>query len=129
MWSEREEEGGVLFFFSSRRRHTMLRRDWSSDVCSSDLHCIISIKNQVWQRFTILEAVVLATALCLRPSRCVRKFQGTPFHGAMKTKTVSATIYGGSVMSAGLMLTTLTGITNIIWKKLCGKYMKDCATG
>src|SRR5690554_7735839 len=26
-----------LFFFSSRRRHTRCRRDWSSDVCSSDL--------------------------------------------------------------------------------------------
>ena len=27
----------VSFFFSSRRRNTRLRRDWSSDVCSSDL--------------------------------------------------------------------------------------------
>src|SRR5439155_6800426 len=27
----------VLFFFSSRRRHTRWPRDWSSDVCSSDL--------------------------------------------------------------------------------------------
>src|SRR6266446_8694878 len=27
-----------LFFFSSRRRHTRLQGDWSSDVCSSDLH-------------------------------------------------------------------------------------------
>src|SRR5690606_39376884 len=26
-----------LFFFSSRRRHTIFSRDWSSDVCSSDL--------------------------------------------------------------------------------------------
>src|SRR5207249_8907335 len=26
------------FFFSSRRRHTRSKRDWSSDVCSSDLH-------------------------------------------------------------------------------------------
>src|SRR3712207_7570466 len=26
------------FFFSSRRRHTRYWRDWSSDVCSSDLH-------------------------------------------------------------------------------------------
>src|SRR5690606_39306646 len=26
-----------LFFFSSRRRHTTFSRDWSSDVCSSDL--------------------------------------------------------------------------------------------
>src|SRR5690606_39348331 len=27
----------VFFFFSSRRRHTSFSRDWSSDVCSSDL--------------------------------------------------------------------------------------------
>src|SRR5207247_4040624 len=26
-----------IFFFSSRRRHTRSTRDWSSDVCSSDL--------------------------------------------------------------------------------------------
>src|SRR5439155_11361183 len=28
---------GLVFFFSSRRRHTRWPRDWSSDVCSSDL--------------------------------------------------------------------------------------------
>src|SRR2546422_6882001 len=28
---------GIFFFFSSRRRHTRCSRDWSSDVCSSDL--------------------------------------------------------------------------------------------
>src|SRR5207245_7469894 len=28
---------GGAFFFSSRRRHTRCYRDWSSDVCSSDL--------------------------------------------------------------------------------------------
>src|SRR5207249_7057239 len=28
-----------FFFFSSRRRHTRSKRDWSSDVCSSDLEC------------------------------------------------------------------------------------------
>src|SRR5439155_18377975 len=27
----------MMFFFSSRRRHTRWPRDWSSDVCSSDL--------------------------------------------------------------------------------------------
>src|SRR3712207_8275604 len=27
----------ISFFFSSRRRHTRYWRDWSSDVCSSDL--------------------------------------------------------------------------------------------
>src|SRR5699024_9792648 len=30
------------FFFSSRRRHTRSKRDWSSDVCSSDLSTRIS---------------------------------------------------------------------------------------
>src|SRR5439155_3323580 len=27
----------LIYFFSSRRRHTRWPRDWSSDVCSSDL--------------------------------------------------------------------------------------------
>src|SRR6266513_2346817 len=27
-----------FFFFSRRRRHTRSKRDWSSDVCSSDLY-------------------------------------------------------------------------------------------
>src|SRR5256884_6986721 len=32
----------LLFFFSSRRRHTRCSRDWSSDVCSSDLGAVQS---------------------------------------------------------------------------------------
>src|SRR5438874_11918283 len=32
------------FFFSSRRRHTRSLRDWSSDVCSSDLPQSLPIK-------------------------------------------------------------------------------------
>src|SRR5258707_5472110 len=32
----------VFLFFSSRRRHTRYWRDWSSDVCSSDLTTTIS---------------------------------------------------------------------------------------
>src|SRR6266436_8000403 len=31
----------MSFFFSSRRRHTRCSRDWSSDVCSSDLIGIV----------------------------------------------------------------------------------------
>src|SRR6266542_7113677 len=31
-----------FFFFSSRRRHTRCYRDWSSDVCSSDLNTVDS---------------------------------------------------------------------------------------
>src|SRR5690606_40160581 len=29
------------FFFSGRRRHTIFSRDWSSDVCSSDLESLV----------------------------------------------------------------------------------------
>src|SRR2546422_11325981 len=32
-----------LFFFSSRRRHTRCSRDWSSDVCSSDLNVVYGV--------------------------------------------------------------------------------------
>src|SRR5690606_39716451 len=32
-----------VFFFSSRRRHTRFSRDWSSDVCSSDLGTVVVI--------------------------------------------------------------------------------------
>src|SRR5699024_11333223 len=34
-----------FFFFSSRRRHTRSKRDWSSDVCSSDLPCPGSVRD------------------------------------------------------------------------------------
>src|SRR5207249_6264882 len=33
------------FFFSSRRRHTRSKRDWSSDVCSSDLRIAAHLAN------------------------------------------------------------------------------------
>src|SRR5439155_4108823 len=42
-----------FFFFSSRRRHTRWPRDWSSDVCSSDLG--------VWHRRHVLIAVRIVT--------------------------------------------------------------------
>src|SRR5690554_7186375 len=35
-----------FFFFSSRRRHTRCGRDWSSDVCSSDL--VFNPKRTAW---------------------------------------------------------------------------------
>src|SRR3989442_3653170 len=35
----------IFFFFSSRRRHTRCGRDWSSDVCSSDLRWQIMLRD------------------------------------------------------------------------------------
>src|SRR5690625_513748 len=51
----------LCFFFSSRRRHTRWPRDWSSDVCSSDLifpvdlSCSARLREAGWlsKRFTL----------------------------------------------------------------------------
>src|SRR5690606_39779425 len=40
------ECGGIAFMFSSRRRHTSFSRDWSSDVCSSDLYDMSSDRTE-----------------------------------------------------------------------------------
>src|SRR5690606_39534659 len=61
---QRRRLGGLpAFFFSSRRRHTRFSRDWSSDVCSSDLECMKltattrAVTNEkYWKQTSIAEA-------------------------------------------------------------------------
>src|SRR2546421_4439667 len=48
--------GRWWFFFSSRRRHTRSDRDWSSDVCSSDL------EHQAWLSVEILHPEAASAA-------------------------------------------------------------------
>src|SRR5699024_11274043 len=50
-----------LFFFSSRRRHTRSKRDWSSDVCSSDLerHIVVVLV------LLVIVAVLLILLWCI----------------------------------------------------------------
>src|SRR2546422_7247407 len=48
----------VFFFFSSRRRHTRCSRDWSSDVCSSDL-IATELLGQELQRHRLSELEIL----------------------------------------------------------------------
>src|SRR5690606_40549298 len=56
------------FFFSSRRRHTRFSRDWSSDVCSSDLATYAflgryysTLKNMGMSMFDITNPQMLGT--------------------------------------------------------------------
>src|SRR5690606_40945197 len=44
----------LFFFFSSRRRHTRFSRDWSSDVCSSDLPKTEEMEQRLWETVTRL---------------------------------------------------------------------------
>src|SRR5690606_40470839 len=46
------------YFFSSRRRHTRFSRDWSSDVCSSDL-----VQGDVGSGKTVVAALAAAAAV------------------------------------------------------------------
>src|SRR5690606_40522054 len=50
-----------FFFFSRRRRHTRFSRDWSSDVCSSDLGRIAA-DGTVWLPDDPRDAAALDTA-------------------------------------------------------------------
>src|SRR5579883_3630862 len=59
---------GRLFFFSGRRRHTRFSRDWSSDVCSSDL------VERVGRRVPVLTGVAeCTTALACRFAEDARR--------------------------------------------------------
>src|SRR5947209_14907397 len=64
-----------VFFFSSRRRHTRYWRDWSSDVCSSDLILTADWdKPQSWSFDTYRGSggyQALAKALKMQPQQIV----------------------------------------------------------
>src|SRR5699024_6363014 len=47
------------FFFSSRRRHTRSKRDWSSDVCSSDLKYDIDMLRELSGEATDIQVVAV----------------------------------------------------------------------
>src|SRR2546422_10691917 len=60
------------FVFSSRRRHTRCSRDWSSDVCSSDLVAQglgeRGIELRVWDLSTSADATIEAEVRAYRPA-------------------------------------------------------------
>src|SRR5699024_12036998 len=63
----------IVFFFSSRRRHTRSKRDWSSDVCSSDL---LKICRQNVRRNSLTARVVPIQADAReKPEKSLGEFQ------------------------------------------------------
>src|SRR5690625_7319083 len=64
-----------FFFFSSRRRHTRWPRDWSSDVCSSDLNRWV----EAWHRgslwlYALLPLTGLFRVIATMRRRYLRRF-------------------------------------------------------
>src|SRR5699024_11297422 len=61
----------LFFFFSSRRRHTRSKRDWSSDVCSSDLlniHANISARGNAINAPITPPEIIFLKAICGIPN-------------------------------------------------------------
>src|SRR5699024_11961882 len=70
-----------VFFFSSRRRHTRSKRDWSSDVCSSDLfrqrrHEAQHVGGQTLEFVEGLATNVLSLMPSLSKMRLLRQWAG-----------------------------------------------------
>src|SRR5690349_23295498 len=56
----------VGFFFSSGRRHTRSLRDWSSDVCSSDLEFPQTSANaRLWGFHTVLQVPLMREGVAI----------------------------------------------------------------
>src|SRR5699024_9309875 len=72
-------------FFSSRRRHTRSKRDWSSDVCSSDLAAKISSK--------------LSESGRVAGSQVRSKYASSPVTKALKRERMRVSAVGAGVPS------------------------------
>src|SRR5207245_4774635 len=59
----------LSFFFSSRRRHTRCYRDWSSDVCSSDLKRIGEPSQHFCASISFITATSSATSAASKITR------------------------------------------------------------
>src|SRR6266498_3697029 len=103
-----------LFFFSSRRRHTRCGRDWSSDVCSSDLNRPLGIVHMDVKPANVLvsfEGEVKLTDFGVARSRDVRRpmvgISGTiPFMSPEQTRGEPVDLRS-DIFSAGVLLYAL----------------------
>src|SRR5699024_12073468 len=72
----------MYFFFSSRRRHTISKRDWSSDVCSSDLPASEASPPASALPPQAVRAIPAAKpSAASETSRFLRTFTASPFGG------------------------------------------------
>src|SRR5699024_11877826 len=104
---------------SSRRRHTRSKRDWSSDVCSSDLlfhhlyAIIFKLYHKVWAYASIkeLQAIVYAVTLS-NLSTLIIQFLINDF-----------TIYRRAMLITWLLHITLIGGSRFTWRVFRDHYI------
>src|SRR6266536_3930188 len=97
-----------FFFFSSRRLHTISTRDWSSDVCSSDLDLLVEQNKMAARRLTMtLIASIESAMLQERPDitrGLIQEMQST-------TPVEGLTIYRHNGVEAFTDLETLKAVS------------------
>src|SRR5207302_6760638 len=82
-----------FFFFSSRRRHTRFSRDWSSDVCSSDLALVMASNGDDPSKVTKANFDKAIKKLKrARDSGQIRQFYGNDYSGALAKGDLAATM-------------------------------------
>src|SRR5699024_11264878 len=66
----------LYFFFSSRRRHTRSKRDWSSDVCSSDLSAlVVPMPSKVVNSSSVAVLILILIFASLVLGSCSSRFE------------------------------------------------------
>src|SRR5690606_6185026 len=98
------------FFFSSRRRHTRFSRDWSSDVCSSDLNFLCHL---VGYLLTYFHSLFLLYAQNVTPPLLL-KYWCLPVFGDHNVSLIAKLRYYAPVKVSGV----LKGYP-IRWLSLC----------
>src|SRR5690606_16470258 len=106
----------VAFFFSSRRRHTRFSRDWSSDVCSSDLSEILrgaigAIDRGQWEAAASIGmsgGQTLRRVILPQAARTALPPMGNSFISLVKDTSLAATIQVPELFRQAQLITART---------------------
>src|SRR2546429_4803982 len=90
-----------VFFFSSRRRHTRCSRDWSSDVCSSDLIPNDNLLELV-PRLALNAAFKIADDVLMRAIKGITEIITKPGLVNLDFNDIKTIMKGGGVAMIGL---------------------------
>src|SRR2546429_7581045 len=107
----------MSFFFSSRRRHTRCSRDWSSDVCSSDLivcdlpnPCTLGISRvNGATRIMLWQTLFPGVKLCQQTAPFLHDSENQP--GSGKGWTSGITFNPGAVITSSPIAVNLSPVS------------------
>src|SRR5712664_4292068 len=115
----------IFFFFSSRRRHTISDRDWSSDVCSSDLTFREDVTNRFLGAFTATYSPVNWFNMDANFSYDLRRSTAAQINDKGFRTTVASAANLGSIDRSATGREALNGSINATLKRDFGPDLKS----